>query len=192
MRMLPCRPVSRFHRIGAAALLCLVPLARAQASETITATASVKSSGGVAATAPLSVAVDRFSTDTERDEILAALKKDGTDGVTRLLLSRPPIGTLKIGNQLTAIKYIYAGPIGDGRLITAVTGSPIAFIGAAAPGAKPRAGFDLGLVILEVMTSGPGHGELVPATKLRLNDQAAIVTEDYSAEVVQLSNVVGK
>ena len=77
MRMLPCRPVSRFHRIGAAALLCLVPLARAQASETITATASVKSSGGVAATAPLSVAVDRFSTDTERDEILAALKKDG-------------------------------------------------------------------------------------------------------------------
>src|SRR5206468_10807013 len=127
MRMLPFRPVSRFHRIGAAALLCLVPLARAQASETITATASVKSSGGVAAMAPLSVAVDRFSTDTERDEILAALKKDGTEGVRRLLLTRPPIGTLKIGNQLTVIKYIYSRTVGDGRLITAVTGSPIAF-----------------------------------------------------------------
>jgi hypothetical protein len=146
----------------------------------------------VVATAPLSVAVDRFSTDTERDELLAALKENGTDGVSRLLLTRPPIGTLTIGNQFTAIKYIYARTVGDGRLITAVTGSPIAFIGAAAPGAKPRGGFDLGLVILEVMASGPGHGELVPATKLRLNEQGAIVTEDYSTEVVQLSNVVRK
>jgi len=73
-----------------------------------------------------------------------------------------------------------------------VTGSPIAFIGAAAPGAKPRAGFDLGLVILEVMASGPGRGELVPATKVRLDDKGAIVTEGYSDDVVQLSNVMGK
>jgi hypothetical protein len=32
----------------------------------------------------------------------------------------------------------------------------------------------------------------MPATKVRLNDQGAIVTEDYSGDVVQLSNVVGK
>ena len=31
-----------------------------------------------------------------------------------------------------------------------------------------------------------------PATKIRMNDQGAVVSEDYSAEVVHLSNVVGK
>jgi len=79
MRLPSGLPVFRFHRIAAVALLCLAPLARAQAGETITATANVKSSGGVAATATLSIAVDRFSTDTERDEILAALKKNAPD-----------------------------------------------------------------------------------------------------------------
>jgi hypothetical protein len=118
--------------------------------------------------------------------------QDGTEGVKRLLVTRPPIGTVKVGNQQTPIKYIYARTTGGGRLITAVTGSPIAFIGAAAPGAPPRAGFDLGLVILEVMASGPGHGELVPAAKVRLNEQGGIVTDDYSGEVVRLTNVMGK
>jgi hypothetical protein len=192
MRILPRLTVSRLHPICLAALLCLTPLARAQAAETITATANVKSSGGVAATAPVSVMVDRFSTDSERDAILAALKTGGTEGVRRLLLTSPPVGTLKVGNESTVIKYIYARTTGAGRLITAVTGSPIAFIGAAVPGAKPRTGFDLGLVILELTTPGPGHGELVPATKVRLNEQGGIVTEDYSGEVVKLSNVVGK
>src|SRR5258705_937743 len=177
MRMPSGLPVSRRHRIAAVALLCLAPLAQAQASETITATASVKTSGGAVATAPLSVAVDRFSTDTERDELLAALKEDGTDGVSRLLLTRPPIGTLTIGNQFTAIKYIYARTVGDGRLITAVTGSPIAFIGAAAPGAKPRGGVDLGLVFLEGLAGGPRPGWLCPATRQPLNEEGATFSQ---------------
>jgi hypothetical protein len=192
MRIPPCLAASHIHPICLAALLCLAPLARAHAADTITATANVKSSGGVAATAPVTIIVDKFSTDTERDEIMAALKKGGTEGVRALLLPRPPIGTLKVGNESTAIKYVYSRTTGGGRLITAVTGSPIAFVGASRPGAQPRTGFSLGLVMLELMASGAGHGELVPATKVRLNDQGAIVTEDYSGDVVQLSNVVRK
>jgi len=188
---IPPRPTV-FRTICIAALLGLVPFARAQAAEVFTAMAQVKSAGGVAATAPVSVAVDRFSTDADRDEIMAALKKGGTEAVRLLLLPRPPIGTLKVGNELTALKYIYARKTPGGRLITAVSGSPIAFVGAGVPGAKPKTGFDLGLVILEVTASGPGHGELVPATKVHLDDKGAIVTEDYSGEVVKLSNVTGK
>jgi hypothetical protein len=140
----------------------------------------------------VSVIIDRFSTDAERDAVMAALKKGGTDAVRSLLLTSSPIGSLKVGSQLTVIKFVYARTTAEGRLITAVTGSPIAFLGAGAPGAKPKDGFYLGLVILQLVTSGGGHGELMPATKVRLNDQGAIVTEDYSGDVVQLSNVVGK
>jgi len=165
---------------------------RATASETITAMARVKSAAGADASAPVSVVVDRFSTDGERDELMAALKKGGTAAVRDLLAGRAQIGSVQVGGTNTAIKYVYARAMGDGRLITAVTGSPIAFIGAGLPGAKPTTGFDLGLVLLEVAASGPGRGEIVPAAKIKLNDQGAIVTDDYSSEVVQLSNVVRK
>jgi hypothetical protein len=192
MQSRPCRATARINPICVVAVLCLVPLARAQAAETITATANVKTSSGIAATAPVSVIVDRFSSDSDRDEILAALKKGGTDGVYGLLLTRPPIGTVKLGNDVTFIKYVYQRVTPDGRLITAVTGSVIAYVGAGAPGARPKSGLYLGLVMLEVKTEGPGRGELVPATKLSLDDKGGIVTDDYSDDVVQLSNVLGK
>jgi hypothetical protein len=61
------------------------------------------------------------------------------------------------------------------------------FLGGGVPDAKPKSGFDLGLVLLD--TTGKGSGELVPATKIRVNADGAIVTEDYSGEVISLSNV---
>jgi len=96
--------IARISPICVLAVLCLPPLARAQAGKTMTATANMKTSG--AAAAPVSVVVDRFSTDRERDELLAALEESGTEGVPRgLLLTRPPIGTLKVGNESTAITF---------------------------------------------------------------------------------------
>jgi hypothetical protein len=192
MQLRPRFTTARINSICLAAALCLAPLARAQAAETITATATVKTRTGVTSTAPVSLIVDRFSTDRERDEVLAALKKGGTDAVYSLLLVRPSIGTVKVGNTVTAIKHVYERTTPDGRLITAVTGQGIAFVGAGAPGAPPKSGMYLGLVILEVAKAGPGHGELVPATKVRVNEQGAIVTDGYSDEVVQLSNIAGK
>ena len=184
--------VLRLTPICVVAVLCLAPLVRAQSGTTFTATATVKTRGGVTSTAPLSVMVDRFSSDSDRDAVLAAIKTGGTDAVRSLLLPRPPIGTLKLGDSVTSIKYVYQRTTPEGRLITAVTGSVIAYVGAAAPGAPVKSGFYLGLVMLVVPTAGEGHGELMPATKVRLDDQGAIVTDGYSDEVVQLSKVLGK
>ncbi len=173
-------------------LLGLAPGARAQGGETITATAQVTRGDGVTSTAEVSVVVDQFSSDSDRDAITAALKSGGTEGVRRLLLVRPSMGSLKVGTSSTVIKYVYARPTPTGRLITVVTGSPIGFVGAGTPGGT-QSGSYLGLVILEVMSSGPGHGELVPAAKVRLDDQGAVVTEDYGGtDVVKLTNVIKK
>jgi hypothetical protein len=189
----PRLTVSRGHLLGVAVLFALAPLAQAQASETITATAHVTSRSGVpASSAPVRLVVDRFSTDAERDEVMAALKQGGTESVRALLSARDQIGSLQVGKTNTPIKYAYARPTGDGRLITAITAAPIAFLGSGLPGAPPKAGFELGLVLLEVAASRPGTGELVPAAKVRIDDQGGIVTEDYSPEVVRLSKVVGQ
>jgi len=173
-------------------LIALSTLAVAAAGETFTATAQVKSAGGVTASAPVTVSIDRLSTDADRDSLIAAVKKGGTDSARALLLPRPPIGTVKVGANSTAIKYAYARPGAGGRVITIVTGSPIAYVGASVPGAPAKSGFYLGLLVLDVPASGPGHGELSGAAKVTVNDQGAIVTQDYSGEVVQLQNVTGK
>lgn len=182
----------RLAPICAVAALCLAPLARAQSGTTITATATVKTRGGVTSTAPLAVMIDRFSSDSDRDAMMAAIKSGGTDAVRGLLLTRPPIGTLKLGDSVTSIKYVYERSTPEGRLITAVTGSVIAYVGAAAPGAPVKSGFYLGLVMLVVPSTGAGHGELMPATKVRLDANGAVVTDGYTDEVVQLTNVIGK
>ena len=160
-----------------------------QKTETITADASVKSAAGVQATAPVVVVIKRYATDAERDALLASLKKGGTAAARQVLSKGEDAGSVQIGGRETPIKYAYSRSTGSGRLITVVTAEPIVFIGAGLPGAKPTAGYDLGLVLLDTAATGPGRGELVPATKIRVNAEGGIVTEDYSGEVVSLSNV---
>src|SRR4051794_30400617 len=172
------------------AWLSLVPVAQTAAAETLSATAQVKTAGGTSASAPLTIVIERFATDAERDALLAAVKKGGTAAARALLLPRTPVGTVKVGSSSTEIKYAYARSTGGGRLITVVTGSPIAFIGASLPGAPAKTGYDLGLVLLETAATGPGHGELSAAAKITVNEQGAVVTQDYSGEVVKLTNVV--
>jgi hypothetical protein len=182
----------RTHAIALTAAVCLVPLAQTAAAETITATARAKNAAGVEITAPVSVVITKYSSDAERDALLAAVKSGGTESARKVLEKRAKIGSVKVGSSEVAVQHAYARNVGDGRLITVVTNSPIVFIGAGKPGAKPTAGFDLGLLILEVNKSGPGKGELVPAAKVKANADGAIVTDDYAGEVVQLSNVIAK
>jgi hypothetical protein len=173
--------------ISLLALAGTVSPAWAQA-ETITATASVKNAAGASTSAPLTVVVNRFATDAERDSLLAAVKSGGTVAARELLAKQRDAGTLQLGSQRVAVKYAYARNAGSGRLITVITAQPIG-----SPDAKPKPGFDLGLALLELTASGPGHGELSPAAKVRIDAQGAIVTEGATpADTVQLSNVARK
>jgi hypothetical protein len=174
-------------------MVCLLSSARAQTPETLVATASVKNATGASLTAPLTASITRFASDAERDALLAAVKKGGTAAARQLLEKGADVGTIELSSRKTSIKYAYARTLGGGdRLITLITAQPVFFLGAGAPGAKPKEGFDLGLVLLELKASGPGKGELAPAAKVRVDAQNAIVTEDYGAELVQLTNVVKK
>jgi hypothetical protein len=162
-------------------------------TETFTAVASVKTAGGTSTTAPLTATVDRYATDADRNGLMAAIKTGGTEAGRAWLAKQKDAGTLQVGAQKAAIKYAYARPTGAGRLITIATAEPIALLGAGLPGAKSTAGYELALLLLNLPGSGAGTGELSPGAKVRVNDQGAIVTEDFAAaNVVQLTNVVKK
>ena len=182
--------VLRACAVTASALLLAAAVVSAQPrGETFTADASAKRPDGSMASAKLTAVVQGFSTDVERDALIAAVGKGGT-AARDLLAGSKDVGSIQVGTTKTAVKYAYVRTTGTGRLITLVTAQPIHFVGGDLPDAKPKAGYDLGLVLLEVGSSGPGHGEVAPAAKVRVDAQKAIVSNDYGAEVVRLSNVV--
>jgi hypothetical protein len=165
----------------------------AQGAETLAATASV-TQGGKTSSSPVTVTLTRLSTDAERTELMAAIKKGGTAAARDLLAGRAAVGTVQLGKQQTPVKYAFARSMGAaGRLITVVTAQPIPVAGTGLPEMTPRQGYDLGLLLLEVPDSGTGQGEMSPAAKIRLNDQGGVVTEDSAAgTVVRLSGIAKK
>jgi hypothetical protein len=170
-------------------VLCLIAVtftmfpARAE-SETITAVAAM----GGGADSTVTFVVNRLATDAERDELVAAVKKGGSVAARAVLEKRADAGTLQVGAQHVAIKHAYSRTTTAGRLLTIVTADPIK-VGNGAAGAAGQA---VGLAILEVGPSGPGHGELVPEAHVRVDDQGAIVTGDAAAKTIALSKVTAK
>jgi len=188
MRIMRSHDVVIPRRAGVAcalSLACGVSLAHAQ-TETFTAAAAA--TGGAAAGAPVTVVVQRYTSDGTRKTLIEALKKGATPAARALLAKEPDVGSVQIGDRRTAIKYVYARETMTGRQITAVTAEPIALAG----GGKPDAGFDLGLVLLDLDGSGTGRGDLVPATKIHVNGDGAFETEDHNGLVLHLSNVAAK
>jgi hypothetical protein len=160
--------------------------------ETFTATASLKTSAGAQVTAPVTIVVTRLTSEAQRTAVAEALKKGGTPAVVQSLKAMEDAGYIEIGQRRTAVKYAYVRPMGSGRLITVVAPTPIAYLGAGLPDAKPKAGFDLALVLLELNDGGTGDGELAPAATVKLTETGAVQTQDYGAETVRLTNVQAK
>jgi len=161
--------------------------AQAPAALTFTATATVKSPGKNASV-PVTIRIDKFIADADRDAVLATLKGTDTAATQAALARLDDLGYIALGERRTPIKYAYARQTGDGRLITVVTAKAILYLGGSEPDAKPKQGYDLALALLVLDGHDTGDGELAPAVKVKL-DKGAIVTDEYGSEVVRLVKI---
>ena len=163
----------------------------AAAQETYTATAQVKSASGEKKTAPVTIRIERFLTDAERQTVVKVLKDGGQPALRKLLESMKDIGSIEAATTKTPIKYAFARPIGGGRLVTVVTARAIAHLGSNLPDARPREGYDVATAMLVLDTQDKGHGEFAPAGKITVKE-GAIAIEDYGGSVVWLEMVARK
>ena len=163
----------------------------AAAQETYTATAEAKNASGEKKTAPVTIRIERFLTEAERQAAVKALKDGGQPAFRKLLESMKDVGSIEAASTKTPIKYAFARPIGGGRLVTVVTAKAIAHLGSNLPDAKPRDGYDVATALLVLDTAGQGHGEFAPAGKITVKDDA-IAIEDYGGSVVWLTGVAKK
>ena len=182
---------TRFRNVpGAALVLCLLGAAAlsGQASALrFKATAAAKGPDGKAS-APIEFTIDRLNSDAERDALMGVLKKNDAAATRAALQKMTNIGVVDVRGRKTPIKYAYARSTGGGRLITLLTADPLAYLGAAAPDAKPKSGNEIGLAFLVLDGNDAGDGELSPAATIKMSGDA-VVTGDYSPEVVRLTGV---
>jgi len=166
-------------------------VAAAQAtSETFAATAQVKGAGGGAASAPVTIVVERKMAQSETDKYLAAFKSGGPAALRKALAGVANTGSVRVGSVAAPVptRLTLERSTGKGRLLTIVTDQPIVFLGAGAPGAKAKEGYEFGVIDLEVDEAGNGIGSIAPAAKVTVK-QGVFVVDDYSGEFIKLTGV---
>jgi hypothetical protein len=176
----------------AAAVVWTVGLRSAVAAETYTATAEVKDAAGAKKTAPVTITLDRLSTDAENQAVMGALRSQGVAAAKKALQGLPDVGWVDAAGKRTPIKYAFARPSGGGRLLTILCAQPIVHIGEGLPDAKPREGYDIASAFLILDASGKGHGECAPAGKVKLGADGSVAIEDYGGMTVWLTDVAKK
>ena len=175
--------------LGLAGLVLSATSSSAQPAETFTATASVKATGGAAATAPVTIVVSRKMTAQEAEALTGAFAKGGLAALRKALTGVAPTGSIQIGKGApTPTRLTIERTVEQGRMLTVVTDQPLVLLGAGLPGAKPKEGYDFGLVDFVVDAKGGGKGTMSPAAKITVK-QGVFVVEEYSGELVQLNNV---
>lgn len=184
------------RRSALAALALGVAAAAALAQdkpETYNATASMKTAGGAAMTVPVVISIERWTTDAEREKVSGALKAGGTTALQKHIAGTPSLGVLQVGEVKTPIHFARSLPVGGGKVVTVATSQPVFFVGAGAPGAKAKAGYDIAIALFQVDAAGKGDvGDFAPAAKVKFDERGALVIEDYGAEAVRLGGIAKK
>ena len=179
-------------------LLALVALAVPSSSaqkrrdplpESFTATAEFIGSGGAAATT-LKMRVERYTPDAEREAVVQALTQGGYPEFVLALRKAPVVGAVAIGGHTFDIRWARESPIKNGRSIVLVTDKPMFFIGAGSPTAKPREGFEVGVISFQLNESGMGYGGKMAAAARVKTGEAGIEVADYAEKLIELRTIV--
>jgi hypothetical protein len=180
--------------LGVLALGITASVALAQGKpEVYSATATMKTAAGASVTAPVIVTIDRWTTDGEREKVVSALKAGGTAGFQKQVATLPAAGVLQVGQLKAPIHFARTLPTGGGKVVTVATSQPVFYVGAGAPDAKAKAGYDVAVVILPVDAAGKGEaGDFAPAAKVKFDDKGGLTIEDYGAEAVRLLGISRK
>ena len=157
--------------------------------ETFSANANVVGSAGAAA-ATFKMRVDRYLADRDRDAIRAALKTGDYAAFLKALRAAPALGEVTHGGQTVAVRWATQEPVKNGRTIVLVTDKPLAFVGGGAVNAKPREGYEVALIRINMDDSGLGSGEMAAAAKVKPGGETGVMIDDYGEKPIKLVSVV--
>lgn len=157
---------------------------------TLVASAEASGSGG-ALTGVVTIHIERLMNEADFKRVADALKFGGYPRFLTVLRELPPIGYVKIGDRQTELKYAHERSEGGPRLVLG-TDRPIFFVGAGAPDAKSKEGYEVGVIELDVDAKGIGQGTIAAAARVRPAPDGGVIVDDYAASLVRLTVKPGK
>jgi hypothetical protein len=158
------------------------------APETFSAYAHVEGAPGAAA-ALIQVVIQRYTPAVERTGLENALESGGYPAFVPALRKASEAGYIEHGTSRFTIRYARETQRGTGRRIEVVTDKPVYFLGGGAPEPKPRAGFEVAVLRMDVDGIGFGSGVMAAAARLKAVPEGGVQIEDYAEEPIRLLSV---
>jgi hypothetical protein len=145
---------------------------------------------GRASSGQVEFVIERYSTDAERDRLLAVLKEKGPDKLLDALQSLPRVGYFRTPNSIGYdIKFARKNPGEDGgEVISLATDRHIGFWEATN---RPRTiDYPFTVVEIHIGKDGKGEGKMSLATKVMWDKHNnTLVLENYKSQPVLLNEV---
>ena len=137
--------------------------------------------------------VKRYTPDFDRKTVEEALRLGGYPRFLTALRNAPDVGQVVLGGgQPYVIRYAREKVEGGGRTIVLVTDRPVLFLGSARADAKPRAGYEVALLQIQVDAKGAGSGTMAAAARVRPDGDGGVLLDDYAETPIELANVTRK
>ena len=156
--------------------------------ETFTARAEVLGQDAGAA-ATVTVHINTYTGERNLAAMTDALKVGGYPAFVLALRKSPEVGYVDVNGRKAIVRWARQQPAGTGRTISVVTDQPLFFVGGGSVDAKPRAGFELGVILMEVDSIGLGTGSMAPAARVKSGGATGVQVEDYGEQNVKLATV---
>jgi len=142
-----------------------------------------------AQTSPVDIVINRWSTDTERDRLLAVLRDKGQNALLSELQKLPVVGYISSPGSLRYdLHFARQRPEAEaGRMIFLMTDR---YIGAWEAANRPRTiDYPFMLIQLKVDQGGKGDGTASIYTKITETNGGVIELEDFANQPVMLKDV---
>ena len=176
----------------AAALLATSTLSGQNTKESFTGFAINMNSGP--STATVDITIERWSSDAERDALLAVLTEEkdpyrANDKLLHALQKMPKAGYIRTPQTLAwDLRYAHQNPLDEGgRRIVVATDRPVGFREARN---QPRT-MDYPFTIVEIRLdkNDKGQGKILAGTRLLIDKNNHLVLENYGQQPVRFNEI---
>jgi hypothetical protein len=166
---------------------------RPNTPEIFSATAEAKNAKG-AVSGTLEVRLNRYTPEFDRKTVEAALKEGGYPRFLLALRNAPEVGQLVLGGgEPFSIRYAREKVEAGGRTIILVTDKPVYFIGGGRNATtKPRAGYEIGVLQIQLDGTGQGSGTMAAAARVRPDGDDGVLLDNYAEEPIALTKLTRK
>jgi hypothetical protein len=133
--------------------------------------------------------IDRWSTDADRDKLVAALREGGSDALLRALQKQDEVGRVRgTGSVGYPLRFAREIPISTGgRRVILATDRPVSFLELTN---RPQTmEYPFMIIDIRMNAKGEGEGKLLPLARVTMNEDHVIEIENYASEPVRLSSV---